>query len=177
VPHVISVGRLVHYKGFDDLIVAAEDLDVHVVIIGEGPLRSLLEERIRLHGLQGRVHLVGEVSEVQLVQHLAAAGVFVLPSTNRAEAFGISILEAQASGLPVVVTDVGTGTVEAFEPGKTGTLVPAHDPSALAVAVRELLNNEDLRQQMGAAGRQRIVEHHSLTRLAADLRPIYLRFA
>lgn len=175
--HVISVGRLVHYKGFDDLISAAARFESHVVIVGDGPLRPTLERLIDDLGVRGRVHLVGEVSERQLVDHLAAASVFALPSTNRAEAFGISILEAQASELPVVVTDVGTGTLEAFEPGRTGLLVPPRDPDALAHAIRQLLDNRALRIQMGSAGRQRVVEHHSLLRLAADLRPLYLRLA
>ena len=106
-PFAIAVGRLVHYKGFEHLIDASRTCRVPVVIAGDGPQGP--ELRRRAQGLAD-VHLAGRLSESDLRAHLAAAAVFVLPSTNRAESFGIATLEAQAMGLPAVVTDVGTGT-------------------------------------------------------------------
>ena len=174
---VIAVGRLVHYKGFDDLIASAQHFDAQVVIVGDGPLRPALEQHVRRLELQDRVHLVGQASDSELAAHLAAAAVFVLPSTNRAEAFGISILEAQASGLPVVVTDVGTGTVEAFEPGETGILIPSCDRRRLGEAIARLIGDSGLRSRMGAAGQLRVANEHSLAKLASRLRPLYARLS
>lgn len=172
-PHVLAVGRLVPYKGFDRLILAAQRMRSPIVIVGEGRARKDLERQIRTRGLGDRVHLVGEVSDALLALHLAAASLFVLPSTNRAEAFGISLLEAQAAELPVIATDVGTGTMEAFLPGRSGRLIAPGDTDALVAAISELLAHPKLRHSMGKAGRKRVEHHNSLESLARRLGPIY----
>lgn len=175
--HVLAVGRLVPYKGFDRLVTAAAALDAPVVIVGEGVSRAALESQIRSLGLESRVHLAGAVDDARLVAHMAAATAVVLPSWNRAEAFGIVLLEAQAAGTPVVATDVGTGTTEAFVDGKTGFLVPPNDVEALVTALNRLVDDPSLAAEMGEAGRRHVAEHHSLTTLAATLRPIYERLS
>ncbi|MDP9225302.1 MAG: glycosyltransferase [Actinomycetota bacterium] len=172
-PHVLAVGRLVPYKGFDRLILAARQTPHSVVIVGEGRARTDLERQIRRLRIGHRVHLVGEVSDTRLGAHLAAASLFVLPSTNRAEAYGISLLEAQAAELPVIATDVGTGTVEAFAPGRSGHLIPPNDIHALVEAISGLLNQPKLRYSMGKRGRELIESRNSLESMARRLRPIY----
>ena len=174
-PHVLAVGRLVTYKGFDRLIAAAPDFTWPVVIVGDGPQRTVLQRQIEDLGLAGRVQLVGRVGDDRLREHLAAADIFVLPSVNRAEAFGIALLEAQAAGLPVIATDVGTATAEAFQPGLTGLLIPSDDRAALADAINQLANAPQLRSQMAASGRTFVEAHHSLAAMASKLRPIYER--
>jgi glycosyltransferase involved in cell wall biosynthesis len=171
--HVVAVGRLVPYKGFDRLIRAARDLPCDVVIVGDGVSRPDLEQHIADNGVQDKVHLVGSVDDARLCAHLAAASAFVLPSWNRAEAFGIALLEAQAAGLPVIATDVGTGTVEAFEPGVTGLLIPPDDVPAIVGAVRHLLDNPHVAAAMGEAGRTRIAGRNTLEQLAHGIRPVY----
>lgn len=171
--HVLAAGRLVYYKGFDRLIDVATEVPWRIVIVGDGPERPRLEERIRRNGLGERVHLAGHVPDATLAAHLAAAGLFVLPSVNRAEAFGIALLEAQAAGLPVIVSETGAGTVEAFAPGETGILVPPDDRSALAAAINRLISDPQERERMGRAGRARMVKRHSLEVLAERMRPIY----
>jgi glycosyltransferase involved in cell wall biosynthesis len=172
-PYVLAAGRLVYYKGFDRLVDVAAEIPWPVVIVGDGPERPALEERIRRSGLGDRVHLTGYVPDPALAAHLAAAEIFVLPSVNRAEAFGIALLEAQAAGLPVIVTDTGSGTVEAFAPSETGILVPPDDRSALAEAINRLIREDGERERMGRAGRRLIAGRHSLEVLAARMRPIY----
>jgi rhamnosyl/mannosyltransferase len=171
--HIVSVGRLVPYKGFDRLVAAASALPCPVVIVGDGISRPALQSQIDSLGLQGRVHLVGQVSDDRLAAHLAAASVFVLPSWNRAEAFGIALLEAQAAGTPVVATDVGTGTEEALVPGETGLMVPPSDTPALVQAISSLLSDRGRRAEMAEAGRCFVRDKHSLQSMAAGLRPIY----
>jgi glycosyltransferase involved in cell wall biosynthesis len=169
-PLVIAVGRLVYYKGFEHLIEAAAGLDAAVVIVGSGPERERLEERAK--GLQN-VHFAGELSDSDLIAHLAAGDCFALASTNRAESFGIAVAEAQAMELPAAVSDTGAGTAEAIEDGVTGLLVPPGDPCALHEALRSLLGDERRRRAMGAAARERTVARHALQDRARDVRAVY----
>lgn len=172
-PHVLTTGRLVYYKGFDRLIDVAGEIPWPILIVGDGPERAELEALIARKDLAGRVHLLGEVSDDRLAAHLAAADLFVLPSVNRAEAFGIALLEAQAAGLPVIVTDTGSGTVEAFAPDESGILVRPDDRPALAAAINRLIEDSDERARMGAAGRQRVTERNSFEALGETMRRVY----
>jgi len=171
-PLIVAIGRLVYYKGFEHLIAASRMLDASVVIVGSGPLDAHL--RMLAQDLP-RVHVVGAASEEELTTYLAAADCFVLPSTSRAEGFGIATLEAQAMGVPAVVTDVGTATVEAIEPGRSGLVVTPGSPEELATACRQIIENPDRRQTMGIAARQHVLDHHSATALAGRLRTVYAR--
>jgi rhamnosyl/mannosyltransferase len=173
--HLLAVGRLVPYKGFDRLVAAAERLAWPVVIVGEGVLRKQLENEIASRGIARRVHLVGRVDDERLAAHFAAASAFVLPSWNHAEAFGIATLEAQAAELPVIVTDVGTGTTEAFLAGETGFAIPPDSIDALTEAVAELATDPERAREMGRRGRRHVTEHHSLMTLGTNLRHIYER--
>jgi glycosyltransferase involved in cell wall biosynthesis len=174
-PFVLAVGRLVYYKGFDVLIdAAAQGLEAGVVVVGDGPLREALQSRV--HGLTSSkaVHLVGRIDDEALRAHFAAASAFVLPSTVRAEAFGIATAEAQAFGLPVVVTELGTGTTEAMVPGETGLVVPPGDAKALARALNHVLDEEHARK-MGAAARRFAVDRLSAPRMVTSLDKVYAR--
>jgi rhamnosyl/mannosyltransferase len=169
---VLAVARLVYYKGLDILIEAAQSLDASVVIVGDGPLAGHLRS---LAQACANVHMTGSVSEAELLCHLAIADCFVLASTSRAESFGISVLEAQAMSVPAVVTDVGTGTVEAIEPGETGLVVPPGDAAALSAAIREIVSDPARSEAMGRRARKRAVAVHSAQHGVARLREIYAR--
>ncbi|MGC2373507.1 MAG: glycosyltransferase [Solirubrobacteraceae bacterium] len=169
-PLIVSIGRLVYYKGFEHLIAASRMLDASVVIVGSGPLEAHL--RVLARDLP-RFHIVGEASEEELTTYLAAADCFVLPSTSRAEGFGIATLEAQAMGVPAVVTDVGTATVEAIEPDRSGLVVSPGSPDAIAAACREILESPGRRCAMGTAAREHVLRRHSATALADRLRTVY----
>jgi rhamnosyl/mannosyltransferase len=169
-PLIVSVGRLVYYKGFEQLIAASKDLDATVLIVGSGPM----EDRLRsLARDLPRVQIVGEASEHELLTYLAAADCFVLPSTSHAEAFGIATLEAQAMGVPAVVTDVGTATVEAIDPQRSGFVVPPGSPAEIAAACRRILGDEVLRRRMGEAGRRHVLARHSPPTFASRLKAVY----
>ncbi len=171
--HVLAVGRLVSYKGFERLVHLAHRLTLPLVIAGDGPQRGQLEALIERAGVADRVHLVGRVSDDRLAAHLAAAAVFVMPSINRAESFGLATLEAQAAGLAIVATDVGTGTGEAFAPGTSGLLVRADDDDALVAALNKLAADPERRRAMGEAGRRRVAERNSLATLGRALEELY----
>jgi glycosyltransferase involved in cell wall biosynthesis len=169
-PLVLAVGRLVYYKGHEDLLSAARGLEASVVIVGGGPLER------RLRGLAAglpNVHLAGALPDDAVREHLAAADCFVMASTSRAESFGLATLEAQAMGVPAVVTDVGTGTIEAIEPGETGLVVPPGSPGELRAAIARVLADPERAASMGRAARERVVANHSLRDQAARMREIY----
>lgn len=169
-PLIVAVGRLVYYKGFEHLIRAAQGLKAHVVIVGDGPLRRHLAA---LASETTNVTLAGRLGDADLRTLLSAADLFVLPSINRAESFGISTLEAQAMGLPAIVTDVGTGTVEAIEPDRTGIVVRPAGVAELAEALRMLLSDPDRLSGMSVAARRRAVDIHGQASAANAIRQIY----
>lgn len=151
---ILAVGRLVYYKGLEYLIDAMQHIDAHLVVIGSGPLREALDRRVIRLDLQGRVSLLGDVSDVQ--PYYDACDVFVLPSVARNEAFGIVQLEAMAAAKPVVNTDITSGVTFASPHGETGLTVPPSDSGALAGAINRLLQDKAMRLRFGAAGLARV---------------------
>ncbi len=156
-PTVLFVGRLRYYKGVDTLLHALVDLpDVHLNVVGNGPMRDEWEALAGTLGLSERVHFAGEVPDEDLPAQYRQAHLFVLPANARAEAFGTVLLEAMAAGLPCISTEVGSGTSWVVQDGISGRVVPPRDPPALAEAIRELVTAPAKRQAMGEAGRLRV---------------------
>lgn len=177
---VLSVGRLVPYKGFDVLIDAANDLaaDAIVVIVGGGPLLDQLRDRIASANAQQRVVLAGRLSDEDLHLLFRRASLYCLPSTYRAEAFGVVLLEAMAHGLPIVATEIpGSGVPWVNKHGVSGLNVPVNNAHALAAACNQILDSSDLRKLLADGARQRFLseftEEVSINRMLA----IYERLA
>lgn len=152
---VLFVGRLRYYKGLDVLLDAMARCDAKLVIVGDGPEDVRLREQHASLRLGDRVVFAGAISDADLLAHLKAASVGVLPSTHPSEALGIAMIEYLASGLPVICTELGTGTTFVNLEGVTGLVVPPRDPAALAGAITRLMGDAGLRARMGAAGRER----------------------
>ncbi|HET7221144.1 MAG TPA: glycosyltransferase [Vicinamibacterales bacterium] len=151
-PLVLFAGRHVAYKGLPVLIEAAAPLDVHVAIIGDGPMRA---EWTALAGRrQGKATFTfhGEVSDDEMRAHLRASRMLVLPSVTRAETFGFVQLEAMASGTPVISTALPTGVPWV---NQSGVVVPPGDVQALRAAIAALTADEALAARLGADGRAR----------------------
>ena len=155
-PLLLFIGRLRHYKGVDVLIRAMRRIEAHLLIIGTGPMQEAWQDLAREENLADKVFFLGDGSEKESLAARYAADLFVLPSTNRAEALGIVQLEAMACGLPVVCTELGTGTSYVNRDGETGLVVSPNDPRALAAAINKLLGDSAMRARMGAAGRKRV---------------------
>jgi glycosyltransferase involved in cell wall biosynthesis len=167
---ITMVGRLVEGKGLGVLLDAVDSLDrtdVTVCVVGDGPRRDAFETEVRERGLDDVVFTLGYRSDVD--QILASSDVFVLPSFR--EGTPRVITEAMASGLPVVATDIA-GVPEQVADGESGYLVETGDPGALADCLERLVDDPDLRERMGAAGRER-VERFSTDRMLADLDAVY----
>lgn len=162
-PSLLFVGRLRYYKGLDTLLRALGRVpEARLSIVGDGPMKASWIRLASRLGLDDRVFFEGEVPERELPERYAGADLFVLPSNARAEAFGTVLLEAMASGLPSISTELGTGTSWVNRDGVTGRVVPPDDPEVLASAIRELLSDEALRERMGRAARARVCAEFAL---------------
>jgi glycosyltransferase involved in cell wall biosynthesis len=177
IPRIVSVGRLVPFKGFDDLINACDELarrriDFVCDIIGDGPLRKTLQAKIEQLDLSSRVNLLGSLSQGAVLEKLQAADIFALASTTDAQGatdvFPTVILEAMASARPVVSTRLA-GSPELVVDGQTGMLTPPGDSTALADALEQLLRHPELRLRFGDAGRRRIERHFRIEQTVAPL--------
>jgi glycosyltransferase involved in cell wall biosynthesis len=169
-PRIVSVGRLVAFKGFEDLIKTCAELAERQIefvcdIIGDGPLRATLQAKIEQSDLSSRVNLLGSLSQCAVLEKLQAADIFVLGSTTDAQGatdvFPTVILEAMASARPVVSTRLA-GIPELVVDGETGILAPPGDSTALAHALEQLLRDPELRLRFGHAGRTRIEQHFQI---------------
>ena len=174
VPIVLFVGRLRYYKGVDVLLRALVHVpDAELWIVGTGPQGEEWKQLARTLGLGARVHFLGDVPEGDLPLYYAAADLFVLPSVSRAEALGLVLIEAMASGIPVISTELGTGTSFVNVHGETGLVVPAGDVQALAAAMRYLLSQPEVRARMGRAARERAVREFRADLMAARITEVY----
>jgi glycosyltransferase involved in cell wall biosynthesis len=177
IPRIVSVGRLVAFKGFDDLIDACAELarrriDFVCDIIGDGPLRETLQAKIEQLDLSSRVNLLGSLSQDAVLEKLQVADIFALASTTDAQGatdvFPTVILEAMTSARPVVSTCLA-GIPELVVDGQTGMLAPPGDSTALAHALEQLLRDPGLRLRFGDAGRARIEQHFRIEQTVAPL--------
>ena len=158
---ITTVGNIRRVKGHDIFIRAAAQIlpnfpNTSFSIAGailEPQYFAELQVLVRDLDLTERFHFAGGISDLHT--HLAGSDIFVLPS--RSEGFSNAIVEAMATSLPVVATNVG-GNAEAVDHGVTGFIIPPEDPHALAAATSHLLSNPTLAAQMGAAGRQRALD-------------------
>ena len=174
-PIILGVGRLIYYKGFDVAVRAMRRVRGTLLLVGDGPLRKALEALAVEVGVSDRVRFVGEVHNRALVPYYLASDVFVLPSVARSEAFGIVQLEAMASGLPVVNTELRSGVPFASRHGETGLTVPPGDPDALASALRELGGSSVNRERYGVAARARARTEFTSERMVARHWSLYER--
>jgi glycosyltransferase involved in cell wall biosynthesis len=172
-PMLLSVGVLRYYKGLHLLLEALPGLDATLVIVGTGPEEQRLKQLAHDLRVAERVHFAGFVPDADLPSYYQAADIYVLPSHLRAEAFGTVLLEAMAAGLPLVTTEIGTGTSEVNEHGRTGFVVAPNDPVALARALRVLLSNQSLREQLGQEGRRRAMVQYAPALMAERTAAVY----
>ena len=173
----VTVGRLVPVKDHLSLIEAIDCLQTQgvrlaVAIAGDGPLRDALVGRAAALGVGDRVHLLGHRTDVEKVY--AAGDVFVLSSES--EGLSNTILEAMASGLPVVATRVG-GADEMVQDGVTGRLVPPASPYELAAALKSVIGDGPGRLAMGTAGRARVEAEFSLRSMVRRYETMYVELA
>jgi glycosyltransferase involved in cell wall biosynthesis len=164
-PRILSVGRVVYQKGFDLAMRALsrlKDSEWTWTIAGDGPQTETLKAMSEEYGINERIRFLGWLSTEQLKEQYAAATVFLFPS--RDEGMPNAILEAMASGLPVVATKIA-GNEELVLDGETGKLVPTEDVESLRESLRPFLSDAKMREQMGNAAHQRVESSFSWNRV------------
>jgi glycosyltransferase involved in cell wall biosynthesis len=163
---VLFVGRLIYYKGIEYLIQAMKTVEASLVVIGDGPLREELLSLTADVGVEQKVHFLGGgISDADMVAYYHACDVFVLPSVENSEAFGIVQMEAMACGKPVINTDLPTGVPYVSVDNETGYTVPIKDPEALSRAINAILINDELRQTFGANAIKRVNAEFTMDRM------------
>jgi glycosyltransferase involved in cell wall biosynthesis len=174
---VVCVGRLRAVKGQGVLLgacrlLAARGIAVECHLVGDGPDRAALEERVRASGLDGRVRFHGWRTPAEVAVLLRAADVAAAPSVpspdGQLEGTPVAIMEAMATGLPVVASRL-TGIPELVDDGVTGLLTHPGDPVALASALERLWRDPTERARLGEAGRLRVEQEFELSASAAAL--------
>jgi glycosyltransferase involved in cell wall biosynthesis len=173
-PRLIAVAmmrrgdKLASYRVLGDALLRLGDLDWLLEVVGDGAARA--EVARALAPLGARVVWAGALGPAELARHLAAADLCVWPAVN--EAFGMALLEAQASGLPVVAGASG-GVGQIVAPGVSGLLVPPGDAAGFAEAVRRLIVDRGLRARFAAAARQRVLAEHDVPVAARRLAAVF----
>lgn len=173
-PIVLCVGRLSREKGvsffFDALsLIEKRGLRVHGLIVGDGPLRATLEKQLDELGLGSRVTFTGHQEDVR--PYYGSAAICVLPSLT--EGLPLVLLEAMASGVPCIATEVG-GTKEVISHGVDGLLVPPSSSRALASAIERLLTNRQECAEIAARGRRRVEESFDIEVSAQKIQTVLL---
>ena len=169
---IVSVGRLVHRKGQDELVKAMPKIleqfpDAILLFVGEGPIKQMLFNSAKQLGVLPKVVFAGRVSHHDLPDYICLGEIFAMPVRSRfsgleVEGLGIVYLEASACGLPVIVGNSG-GAVDAVLDKKTGLLVDGTKSDQIADAICELLANPERAKQMGAAGRDWVINDWQLS--------------
>jgi colanic acid/amylovoran biosynthesis glycosyltransferase len=180
---ILTIGRLVEKKGHEYAIrafakVAATRKGIRYLIVGDGPQRSLLETLAAELGVKDRIEFLGEINQDEAAELYRKSHIFLLPSVTAAdgdqEGVPVVLMEAQATGLPVISTK-HAGIPEVVEDGKTGYLVEEKDIDALAEKLEYLLEHPEQWPKMGEAGRKLVEEKYDSKKLNKELAGIYIR--
>jgi len=181
-PLILSVGRLVEKKGFQDLLQAlflarGRGENFRCEIYGDGPLCQQLKEWIEEHGMTGEIKLMGDRSQQELIAVYQQANLFILTpvQTEDGDRDGIPnvLLEAMAVGLPVVTTAVA-GIPELVDNNENGLLYQPHDVDGIASGIVELLCNPDKRGQLGDAASKKVREQFDVVQAAKRLKTLFI---
>jgi len=178
-PIILHVARLVEVKGTAHLLHAFARLrhaEAELVIIGDGPLGKSLAAEAAALGIAARVRFLGALPQAEVLEWMRKAAMLVLPSvrtsTGRIEGLGMVSLEAAATGVPVIGSDIG-GIPEAVIDGETGFLVPERDHGALASRMALLLGDAGLSRRLGSAARAMVERKFDLIAQTRALEALY----
>jgi len=183
-PLIFSISQLAERKGYPVLVEACHILDqrgcdFQCVIAGDGPQQPLLEQLIAKYQLQDKVQLIGKVFQEQLKSYLERADMFVLPclvaSNGDRDGVPVALMEAMAMEIPTISTYV-SGIPELIEDHQSGLLVREKDAAALADAIQRLLEDAELRVQLGKNARQKIIQEFNIHRSGAQLGMLFDRY-
>lgn len=172
---LLFMGRLVYYKGCSILLEALSQVRgrVHLTMIGSGQLENALREQCEKLGLVDKVEFTGTLPEAEIPAYFENADVFVLPSTERSEAFALVQLEAMAYGIPVINTKLESGVPEVSIHGETGLTVKPEDVKELAEAIQWMVDNPVKREELGKKARKRLEEEFTEEKMISEVMETY----
>jgi glycosyltransferase involved in cell wall biosynthesis len=176
---ILFVGTLGPHKGPDVLLkampmVVKSTPNTKLVFVGDGVMRNELETLSEKLGVKKDIKFVGYIGDItKKAMYYKSSDIFVLPTTGGHEIFGNVNLEAMACSIPIVASEIG-GVPDVVKDGENGLLVPPRDSKALADAIIYLLENEDVRKEMGKNGKNKVV-NYSWERIAEETENIYRR--
>lgn len=160
-PIILFTGRLVYYKGVEYLVQAMQNLpEAHLIVVGRGVLQDKLTAIAAT--CPNNISFVPFLPEDDLTAMYQACDVFVLPSVENSEAYGLVQLEAMACGKPVITCDIPTGVTYVNQDGVTGIVVPVKSSEALATAIKTLLDRPDLRSKFGETAKNRVLSQFTV---------------
>lgn len=172
--NILFVGRLVYYKGCEILLQAFSQIEgAELTIIGSGELENKLKIMSIDLGISNKVHFLGQVDEKKLNKAFEDCDVFVLPSVEKSEAFGLVQIEAMSYGKPVINTNLPSGVPYVSVDGITGLTVQPNDVQALRNAINWMVVHEDERVEMGRKARERVKEHFLIENMLQKIIDIY----
>ncbi|WP_270816617.1 glycosyltransferase [Hungatella effluvii] len=171
----LFIGRLVYYKGCSVLLEALAGLNhkAELLIVGDGPLKEELVKKCSDLDINDKVSFLGHISDNEVHKCLERSDVFVLPSVERSEAFGLVQLEAMAYGLPVINTNLNSGVPEVSIDGETGLTVEPNNSEELRDAMDWLISHPEERQEMGAKARKRLEHCFTQKLLVENIMNVY----
>ena len=174
-PFLLWVGRMRYYKGLHYVLTALAQLpsEIKLVLVGTGAVQRELMSQVEQAGLTNRVIWLGDCSDGDIAALHTLARIFVFPSHLRSEAFGLSLLEALAAGVPAISCEIGTGTSFVNQHKRTGLVVPPANAHALAHAIQTLWYDEPVRQQMAQYARVWAAKHFHAEQMIEDVVDIY----
>lgn len=173
-PLWLCVGRLIYYKGLPAALEALRQVPGRLLVIGTGPMETVLRAKAAELGVADRVTFHGHATLDQLAGAYRAATALWFPGTARSEAFGLAQVEAMAAGCPVVNTAIpGSGVSWVCRHEQEGLTVPVNDPPALAAAANRVLTESGLRETLAAAGRERAAAEFDHRVMAARTLDVY----
>jgi len=172
-PIILFVGRFRYYKGLHVLIKAMRNVNATLLMVGDGDLRKDIEAQVKREKFNHKVIFLGNLTDQEIVHYYHSCDIFVLPSIERSEAFGIVQLEAMACKKPVICTRLGTGTDYVNCHKNTGLVVQANNDKALSDSINFLLRNNDIRKEYGRNAYRRVHEHFSADKMIDKIVSIY----
>lgn len=175
---IFSLGRLVHYKGYENLVKAAQYLpdDYVIVIGGAGPLLEELRNLAKQLNVREKVILIGFVREHEVPAYYTACELFCLPSVQKTEAFGIVQIEAMSCGKPVIATKIpGSGVAWVNEHGVSGLNVTPQKPEEIATAIRAIVEDKEMYKKLSEGASNRYKTHFTEERMIEKAIGIYKR--
>lgn len=171
---LLFTGRLVYYKGIDVLLRALKyTTDCELFIAGDGVLHEMLLQEAQKSGITDRVHFLGVLSDSDLKSAMHDCDVFILPSVENSEAFGIVQMEAMVYGKPVINTSLPTGVPYVSLDGVSGITVPPKDEKALGEAIEKLVHDDILREQYGKKAYELVREKYAMEKVISRIEDIY----